>query len=41
MLLEDDDFLQESSARRLVNILETVRAIDLKLLQVKDIGLHV
>jgi hypothetical protein len=29
-VLEDDDFLEVSSARRLVNILGTVRATDLK-----------
>jgi hypothetical protein len=40
-VLEDDDFLQVSSARRLVNISGTVRVIDLKFLQVKDMGLHV
>jgi hypothetical protein len=38
-VLEDDDFLEASSARRLVNISGTVRATDLKFLQVKDIGL--
>jgi hypothetical protein len=40
-VLEDDDFLQVSSARRLVNISGTVRAVDFKFSQVKDIGLHV
>jgi hypothetical protein len=38
--LGDDDFLQVSSERRLLNISGTVRAIDLKFKQVKDIGLH-
>jgi hypothetical protein len=40
-VLEDDDFLQVFSAKRLVNISGTVRAIDLKLSQVNDMGLHV
>jgi hypothetical protein len=39
-VMEDDYFLQVSSARRLVNIYRTVRAIDLKFSQVKAIGLH-
>jgi hypothetical protein len=38
-VLEDDDFLEVSSARRLVNISGTVRATDLKFSQVKDMGL--
>jgi hypothetical protein len=38
-VLEDDDFLEVSSARRLVNISGTVGATDLKFLQVKDMGL--
>jgi hypothetical protein len=38
-VLEDDDFLKVSSARRLVNISGTARAIDLKFSQVKDMGL--
>jgi hypothetical protein len=38
-LLENDDFLKVSSARRLVNISGTVRATDLKFAQVKDMGL--
>jgi hypothetical protein len=37
--LEIDDFFKVSSAIRLVNISGTVRAIDLKFLQVKDMGL--
>jgi hypothetical protein len=40
-LMEDDDFLQVSSARRLLNISGTVRAIDMKFSQRKDMGLHV
>jgi hypothetical protein len=40
-VLEDDDLLQVSFAGRLVNISGTVREIDLKFLQVKNIGLHV
>jgi hypothetical protein len=40
-VLEDDDLLQVSSARRLVNISGMVRAIDLKFEQVKDMDLHV
>jgi hypothetical protein len=38
-VLQDDYFLQVSSARILVNISGTVRAINLNLLQVKDIRL--
>jgi hypothetical protein len=38
-VLEDDDFLEVSSARRLVKISGTVRATDLKCSQVKDMGL--
>jgi hypothetical protein len=38
-VLEDDDFLNVSSARRLMNISGTVRAADLKLSQVKDMAL--
>jgi hypothetical protein len=38
-VLEDDDFLEVSSARRLVNISGTVKATDLKFSQVKDMGL--
>jgi hypothetical protein len=38
-VLEDDGFLEVSSARRLVNISGTVRAIDLNFSQVKDMGL--
>jgi hypothetical protein len=38
-VLENDDFLQVSSAKRLVNISGTVRVIDLKFSQVKDMGL--
>jgi hypothetical protein len=38
-VLEDDDFLKVSSARRLVNISGTVRATDLKFSLVKDMGL--
>jgi hypothetical protein len=38
-ILEDDDLLEVSSARRLFNIIGTVRAIDLKFSQMKDIGL--
>jgi hypothetical protein len=38
-VLENDDFLEVSSARRLVNISETVRVIDRKFSQVKDMGL--
>jgi hypothetical protein len=40
-VFKDDDFLELSSARRLVNISETVRAMDLTFSQVKDMGLHV
>jgi hypothetical protein len=40
-VMEDDDFLQVSSARRLMIISGTVRAFDLKFSQVKDMGLHV
>jgi hypothetical protein len=40
-VLEDDNFLQVTSARGLVNISGTVRAIDLKCSQVKNMGLHV
>jgi hypothetical protein len=39
VLEEDDEFLQVSSARRLVNISGTVRPIDLTFAQVKDMGL--
>jgi hypothetical protein len=35
-VLEEEDSLQVSSARRLVNISGMVRAIDLKCLQVRD-----
>jgi hypothetical protein len=38
-VFEDDDFLQVSSARRLVNISGMVRAIDLKFAQVKYMGI--
>jgi hypothetical protein len=38
-VLQDDDFLKVSSARRLVNISGTVKATDLTFLQVKDMGL--
>jgi succinate dehydrogenase flavin-adding protein (antitoxin of CptAB toxin-antitoxin module) len=38
-VLGNDDFLEMYSARRLVNISGTERAIDLKLLQVKDMDL--
>jgi hypothetical protein len=38
-VLENDDFLEVSSARRLVNISGLVRAIDLKFLQVKNMVL--
>jgi hypothetical protein len=38
-VLENDNFLKVSSARRLVNISGTVRAIHLKLSEVKDMGL--
>jgi hypothetical protein len=38
-VFENDDFLKVSTARRLVNISEMARAIDLKISQVKDIGL--
>jgi hypothetical protein len=38
-VMENDDFLKVSSARRLVNISGRVRAIDLKFSQVKYIGL--
>jgi hypothetical protein len=41
VLEDDDDFLHVSSARRLVNISGTVRAIDLQFEQVKDMGLDV
>jgi hypothetical protein len=37
-VLENDDFLEVSSARGLVNISGMVRAIDLKFSQVKDMG---
>jgi hypothetical protein len=37
-VLENDDFLEVSSASRLVSISGTVRAIDLKFSQVKDMG---
>jgi hypothetical protein len=40
-VFEDDDILQVSSARRLVNISGTVRVIDLKFSHGKDIGDHV
>jgi hypothetical protein len=40
-VLENDDFLHVSSARRLVNISKIVRATDLKFKQVKYMGLHV
>jgi hypothetical protein len=40
-VLVDDDFLEVSSARRLVNISEMVKAIDLKFSQVKDMGFYV
>jgi hypothetical protein len=40
-VLEDDDFLQVSSIRRLVKISGMVRAIEFKFLQVKDMGVHV
>jgi hypothetical protein len=38
-VLEDDNFLKVSFARRLVNILGPVKATDLKLSQVKNMGL--
>jgi hypothetical protein len=38
-VFEDDDFIKVSSARRLVHISGTVRAIDLTFSQVKDMGL--
>jgi hypothetical protein len=38
-VLENDDFLEVSSARRLVNVSGTVKAIDLKFSQGKDMGL--
>jgi hypothetical protein len=38
-VLEDDDFLKVFSARRLVNISGTIKEIDLKFSQVKDMGL--
>jgi hypothetical protein len=38
-VLENDYFLEVSSARRLVNISGTVRVIELKCLQVKYMGL--
>jgi hypothetical protein len=38
-VLEDDDFSEVTSARRLVNISGTVRATNLKFSQVKDMGL--
>jgi hypothetical protein len=38
-VLVDDDFLEVFSARRLVNILGTVRAIDSQFAQVKYMGL--
>jgi hypothetical protein len=37
-VLENDDFLEVSSARRILNISETVLAIDLKCSQVEDMG---
>jgi hypothetical protein len=37
-VLEGDDFLQVSSARRLVSISGTVRAIDLTLSEEQNIG---
>jgi hypothetical protein len=37
-ILENDDFCQVSSARRLENISGTVKAIDLKFSQVKNMG---
>jgi hypothetical protein len=40
-ILKNDDFLEVSSARRLMNILGTVRAFHLKFLQVNNVGLHV
>jgi hypothetical protein len=40
-VLENDDFIEVSSARRLVNISGTVRAFDLKFSKVKDMGLWV
>jgi hypothetical protein len=40
-VLEDDDVLPVSFARRLVNVSGAVRLIDLKFFQVKDLGLHV
>jgi hypothetical protein len=38
-VLDKDDFLEVSSARRLVNISGTVRAIVFSFAQVKDMGL--
>jgi hypothetical protein len=38
-VLGDDDFLQVSSARRLVNMTGT--AIDLEFSQAKEVGLHI
>jgi hypothetical protein len=38
-VLENDDFLEVSSVKRLVNISGTVSAIDLTFLQVKFMGL--
>jgi hypothetical protein len=38
-VLENDNFLKVSSARRLLNILGMVEGIDLKFSQVKDMGL--
>jgi hypothetical protein len=38
-VLENNDFLKVSSARRLVNIKGTARAIEWKFSQVKNIGL--
>jgi hypothetical protein len=40
-VLEDDDFLLVSSAMILVNISGTVKAIDLRISHVKDMGLLV
>jgi hypothetical protein len=40
-VLGDDDLLQVSSARTLVNILGLLKAIDLTFLQVKYMDLHV
>jgi hypothetical protein len=38
-VLEDDDFLYASSAKRSVNISGMVRAIELKISQLKDMSL--